>query len=353
MRPTPMADYFQVFVEKLMIQRSFIPLAFVAALLLPSGVRAESPSDVVATVGDTTVTRAELEKAVKAQLIEVDNQRYEILEEGLNNLVSEKLLALEAKAAGKSTEDYQKELMTASVAEPTDADVQKVYDENKEQLGGKSLEEVKGRIVEFLKNQGRAQKAQTLLAELRTKYKTDIKLTPPVVEVADAGRPSRGGGAGAPITIIGFSDYECPYCKKGEEVIAEVMAAYGDKVRYVHRDYPLPFHKNARPAAEAARCANEQGKFWEVHDALFKAPSLEGTAVVDAAVAAGADKAKLEACLADGHIKPMIDEDMTAGGDIGVTGTPAFFVNGRMLSGAQPIERFKAIIDAELAKGSN
>jgi protein-disulfide isomerase len=340
-----------------MIQRSLVPFALAPivalALAMPSAVVAESPSDVVATVGDTSITRGELEKAVKAQLIEVDNQRYEILEDGLNNLVSEKLLEMEAKASGKSTEDFQKELMTASVAEPSDADVQKVYDENKEQLGGKSLEEVKGRIVEFLKNQGRAQKAQTLLAELRAKYKTDIKLTPPVVEVSDAGRPSRGGGAGAPVTIIGFSDYECPYCKKGEEVIAEVMLLYGDKVRYVHRDYPLPFHKNARPAAEAARCANEQGKFWEVHDALFKAPSLEGSAVVDAAVAAGVDKAKLEACLADGHIKPMIDEDMTAGGDVGVTGTPAFFVNGRMLSGAQPVERFKAIIDAELAKGSN
>jgi protein-disulfide isomerase len=336
-----------------MIQRSLFSLAFTAALLLPSGALAESPTDVVATVGDQTITRAELEKAVKAELIEVDNKRYEILEEGLNNLVAEKLLSIEAKSLGKSSEDFQKELMTASVAEPTDAEIQKIYDENKEQLGGKTLEEVKGRIVEFLKQQNRAQKAQTLLTELRTKHKTELKLTPPVVEVGDGGRTSRGGAAGAPITIIGFSDYECPYCKKGEEVIAEVMLLYGDKVRYVHRDYPLPFHKNARPAAEAARCAGEQGKFWEVHDALFKAPTLEGSAVVDAAVAAGADKAKLEACLADGHIKTMIDEDMTAGGDVGVTGTPAFFVNGRMLSGAQPVERFKAIIDAELAKGSN
>jgi protein-disulfide isomerase len=339
-----------------MIQRFLPSLAVVplaACLLLPSVVMAEAPTDVVATVGDISITRAELEKAVKAQLVEVDNQRYEILEEGLNNLVSEKLLGLQAKAEGKSTEDYQKELMTAEVAEPTDAEIQKIYDENKEQLGGKSLEEVKGRIVEFLKNQGRAQKAQALLADLRTKHPTSIKLTPPIIEVSDGGRASRGGGATAPITIIGFSDYECPYCKKGEEVIAEVMAAYPDKVRYVHRDYPLPFHKAARPAAEAARCAGEQGKFWEVHDALFKAPALTEQNVVEIAVAAGADKTKLEECMTSGRTKSMIDEDMTAGGDVGVTGTPAFFVNGRMLSGAQPLERFKSIIDAELAKSSN
>jgi protein-disulfide isomerase len=334
-----------------MIQRILAPLAI--ALLLPVSALAQSSTEVVATVGDITITRGDLEKAVKAQLIEVDNQRYEILEEGLNNLVSEKLLSLEAQSQGKSLEDFQKEIMSAPVDEPTEETIQKVYDENKEQLGGKSLDEVKGRIVEYLKNQARAQKAQAMLADLRTKHPTSIKLAPPVVEVSDAGRASRGGGADAPITIIAFSDYECPYCKKGEEVIAEVMTTYGNKVRYVHRDYPLPFHKSARKAAETARCAGEQGKFWEVHDALFKSPQLSDEIIVQVATTAGVDKAKLDACLADPKIKAMVDEDMTAGGDVGVSGTPAFFVNGRMLSGAQPIDRFKAIIDAELAKSPN
>ena len=113
---------------------------------------------------------ADLEKAVKAQLIEVDNQRYEILEEGLGNLVSEKVLGLEAKATGKTVEQYQQELMSASVPEPSDADIQKVFDENKEALGGKGLDEVKGRIVEYLKGQARSQKVQALLADLRTVF---------------------------------------------------------------------------------------------------------------------------------------------------------------------------------------
>jgi protein-disulfide isomerase len=311
-----------------------------------------SASEVVATVGDVTITRGDLEKSVKSQLFEVDNQRYEILEDGLNNLVSEKLLAMEAKAQNKSVEDFQKELMSAPVEEPPAEMVQKVFEENKEQLGGKSLDEVKGRIVEYLKNQGRAQKAQAMLASLRAKHPTVIKLAPPVVEVSDGGRESRGGDASAPILIIGFSDYECPFCKKGEEAIAQVMAAYGKKVRYVHRDYPLPFHKSARPAAEAARCAGEQGKFWEAHDALFKATGLTPDNVVEITVSAGADKTKLQACITEGKVKTMVDEDMTAGGDVGVSGTPAFFINGRMLSGAQPFERFKAIIDSELAKKS-
>ncbi|MFN2376466.1 MAG: thioredoxin domain-containing protein [Candidatus Binatia bacterium] len=337
-----------------MFQRT-LAIALIA-FIVPATAGAQSANEVVATVGDVSVTRADLEKAVKAQLIEVDNQRYEILEEGLNNLVSEKLLDLEAKSQGKSLEAFQTELMSAPVEEPSAETIQKVYDENKEQLGGKSLDEVKGRIVEYLKNQGRAQKAQTLLTELRAKYPTSIKLSPPVVEVSDAGRESRGGDASAPVTIIGFSDYECPFCKKGEDVIAEVMKAYGTKVRYVHRDYPLPFHKNARRAAETARCAGEQGKFWEVHDAIFEAmgEGLSDEKIAEVATAAGTDKAKIDECLASGKMKTKVDEDMAAGGEVGVSGTPAFFVNGRMLSGAQPFDRFKSIIDAELAKsGSN
>ncbi len=333
-----------------MTKRILAPLAL--ALLLPAAAFAQSGSagEVVATVGETSITRGELEKSVKSQLIEVDNQRYEILEDGLNNIVSEKLLSLEAQAQGKSVEEFQKELMQASVEEPSAEIVQKVYDENKEQLGGKPLEEVRGRIVEFLKNQERAKKAQALLASLRAKYPTSIKLSPPVVEVNDGGRESRGGGTDAPIMIIAFSDYECPYCKRGEEVIAEVMAKYGDKVRYVHRDYPLPFHQNARKAAEAARCAGEQGKFWEVHDGLFKADAINDEKITELVTATGIDKAKYDACMTEGRTKTMIDEDMAAGSEVGVSGTPAFFVNGRLLSGAQPIDRFSAIIDAELTK---
>jgi protein-disulfide isomerase len=332
-----------------MIQRTLAPLAVALLLSLPALASAEDPNEVVATIGSESITRADLDKAVKSQLIELDNQRYEILEEGLNNLVSERLLAIEAKAQNKSLEDLQKELMAAPVDEPTDEQVQKIYDENKQQLGGKPLEEVKGRIVEYLKNQARAQKAQTMLAGLREKHPTVIKLTPPVVQVSDGGRESRGGGPSAPVTIVAWSDYECPFCKKAEPTVAEVLAIYGDKVRYIHRDYPLPFHKFARKAAEAARCAGEQGKFWEAHDALFKA-ALTDESIISTTVGVGVDKAKLEECLNSGKMKAMVDEDMTAGGDVGVSGTPAFFINGRMLSGAQPADRFKAIIDAELSK---
>jgi protein-disulfide isomerase len=336
-----------------MLKRFLAPLApaLAFALILPVAAFADdgAPDEVVATVGGQSITRAELEKSVRAQLIEVDNQRYEILEEGLDNLVSEKLLSMEAVAQGKTLDAFQQELMTATVDEPSDEEVQKVYDDNRAELGDKALDEVKGRIVEYLKGQQRAQRAQALLTDLRARHQTVIKLSPPVIEVSDGGREARGP-ADAPITIIAFSDYECPFCKRGEETIKQVVAAYGDKVRYIHRDYPLPFHKNARKAAESARCAGKQGKFWEFYDALWTAEALSDEKLTEIATGLSLDKATFDTCVSEGQTRHLVDEDMQAGGEVGVSGTPAFFINGRILSGAQPFDRFKSIIDAELAR---
>jgi len=323
-------------------------LAF--ALLLPLAAMAED--EVVATVGDKNITRGELEKSVRAQLVEADNQRFEILSEGLDSLISEKLLEAEAAAKGTTTQALQQELMTAPVEEPTEEQIKKVYDDNKASLGDQTLDQVKGRIVDYLKGQQRATKAQAMIAELRKKYPTVVKLSPPKVEVSDAGREALGP-ATAKVTIVAFSDYECPFCKRAEGTVEQVISTYGDKIRYVHRDYPLPFHKHARGAAESARCAGAQGKFWEMNHALFKAEDLSPEKIAEIATGLGLDKAALDACVSSGKFKAMVDEDMAAGGEAGVNGTPAFFINGRMLSGAQPFERFKALIDAELAKAGS
>jgi len=328
-----------------MSKRFLAPLVF--ALLLPMAALAED--EVVATVGDKKITRAELEKSVRAQLVESDSQRYDILSEGLESLISERLLEAEAAAKGTTTQALQQELMTAPVDEPTAEQVQKVYDDNKASLSGQTLDQVKDRIVDYLKGQQRAAKAQALIAELRKKYPTVVKLSPPMVEVSDAGREARGP-ANAAVTIIAFSDYECPFCKRAETTVEQVVSTYGDKIRYVHRDYPLPFHKHARGAAESARCAGAQGKFWEMNSALFKAEDLSPEKIGEIATTLGLDKTALDACVSSGKFKTMVDEDMAAGGEAGVNGTPAFFINGRMLSGAQPFERFKTLIDSELAK---
>jgi protein-disulfide isomerase len=303
----------------------------------------------LATVGDRTITQGDVETHVAARLIELDNERYEAMRQGLDELVAEELFAQEAKARGVTPEVLEEQEIVAKIPEPGDADVQKVYDENKDRLQGQTLDQIKPRIVAYLKQQSEAQRRDAYITELQAKYKTTITLRPPVVEVATAGRPEKGG-KNASVTIIEFSDYECPFCKRAESVVDEVMSAYGDKIKVVFRDFPLPFHANARPAAEAANCAAAQGKFWEYHAKLFANQAALTPDKLNAyAGEIGLDQAKFSECLAQKPHAAAIDKDIEDGQKVGVSGTPAFFINGRMLSGAQPFEKFKELIDEELA----
>jgi protein-disulfide isomerase len=322
-------------------------IAAACLLAVPAG------AETVATVADTPISRETLEQHVKPKLIEVDNQRYEVLSEGLDELISEQLIEKEAKARNVTSEQLVATEVTAKVGEPTDAEVQKVYDDNKAQLQGQTLDQVKPRIVEYLKQQKAEERRQAFIGELKAKYKTTVLLRPPVVDVTTAGRPEKGGGAKAPVTIIEFSDYQCPFCKRAEDSVDKVMKTYGDKIRLVFRDYPLPMHPLARPAAEAANCANAQGKFWDYHAKLFANQGALGEdKLKEYAKDVGLDGAKFDQCLADKQFKAAIDKDIADGSKVGVNGTPAFFINGRMLSGAQPFEKFKEVIDDELsAKG--
>jgi len=304
----------------------------------------------VATVGSQTITRAQLEAHVRAKLIELDNQRYEALREGLDEMIADDLFKQEAKARGIAPEALEKQEIESKIPAATDAEIKKVYDDNKEQLGEATLDSVKPQILDYLKQQKEAERRDAFITELKGKYKTTVALQPPVVEVSTGGRPSRGGGTNAPVTIIAFSDYECPFCKRAEGSVSKVMSTYGDKVRYVHRDFPLPFHEHARPAAEAARCAEAQGKFWEYHDKLFASQDLSPDKLKELATQLGLDRSKFDECLAKQPYDAGIEKDIADGAEVGVSGTPAFFINGRLLSGAQPFEKFKEVIDEELAR---
>jgi protein-disulfide isomerase len=320
-------------------------LATLLVLATTSAVRAAD--DVAATVGSTSISRTELEKHVKPKLIEIENERYEALKEGLDELVAEELFKQEAAARKITPEQLEQQEVTAKVGEPTEAEIQQVYDANKAQLQGQTLEAVKPRIVEFLKEQKAGARRAQYIDELKGKYKTVVNLRPPVVDIGTGGRPEKGP-KDAPVTMIVFSDYECPFCRRAETTVEQVLKAYDGKIRYVFRDYPLPFHAKARPAAVAANCAIPQGKFWEFNQKLF-AGDLGPEGLKKIATEVGLDQKKFDACVAKND-QSSIEKDMADGSAVGVNGTPAFFINGRMLSGAQPFEAFKEVIDQELAQ---
>ncbi len=327
-----------------------VVLSVLALVLLPIAGAAEPP---VAQVGNRAISRADLEKHVKSELMEIEQSRYETLREGLEEMIAEELFKQEAQARGVTPDALLKQEVEDKAAKPTDEQAQKLYDANKDKLGNASFESVKSRIIDHLKQGFAEERREAFVTELKKKYKTTVSLQPPVVQVDTGGRAARGGGPNAPVTLIAFSDYECPFCKRAEETVQQVLKTYGDKVRLVHRDFPLAFHAHARPAAEAARCAEAQGKFWEYHGKLFASPDLTPEKLQALATEVGLDRAKFDECVAKQQFKAAVDKDVADGTDAGVTGTPAFFVNGRMLSGAQPFEKFKELIDEELARAQS
>ena len=165
------------------------------------------------------------------------------------------------------------------------------------------------------------------------------------------GDSPRFGNPEAPVQIVEFSDFQCPYCTRGASTLDEVKEAYGDKVTVVYRHFPLSFHMEAYKAAQASECANDQSKFWEYHDLLFaNQRALTEPDLVSYAEQLSLNMGDFTECLNSGKHAATVDEDMAEGAAVGMQGTPGFFINGRFLNGAQPFEAFKEIIDAELAR---
>lgn len=167
------------------------------------------------------------------------------------------------------------------------------------------------------------------------------------VELGDA--PIRGTDD-APVTIVMFSDFECPYCLQGHRTMHQIAEAYGAKVRFAYKPYPLPIHSNAIIAALAARSAQKQGRFWPFHDRLYQQEGLDFDTLVRYAEEAGMDVKALTEDIATLSDAPSVTKDMRQARRLGVDSTPTFFINGRELSGAQPLEAFAAVIDDEVAR---
>lgn len=318
---------------------------------------AESPNMPVAKIGNSTITLKELDASAKGEMDQlqqaVEERKAQIREHALDALIIEKLVSTKAKSLGKTPEAYMKEQVEDKVTAPTETEISATYEQAKARNANlPPMSQLKDQIVSFLKQQ----KAQTAQDDFNKKLKAEAKVqvllkSPHAAPVQVEAKGEMKGPADAKVTIVAFSDYQCPFCSRGEESIAEVMKAYPTQVKLYFRDYPLPMHTDAPKASEAAHCAKDQGKYWEMHDKLFaNQKSLKVEDLKKYAKEVGvSDTAKFAKCLDSGEKKHIVDESMEAGRKLNVNGTPAFFVNGILLSGAQPFEKFKQIIDEQLA----
>jgi protein-disulfide isomerase len=314
-----------------------------------------APSDVVATVGSTSITLAQVdEKALQQPASNFGSAKlsqalYDARRAAVDDLVADVLLAQEAKARGTDTSALVDKEITSKVSQVNDEEIAQWYQANKARVGGASLDQVRQPIRKYLLQERTDTVREQFLDTLRAKTPVRVMLEPPRQQVAAANGAAKGP-ANAPIEIIEFSDFQCPFCQRANPTVRQVLQTYGDRVRFVYRHFPLGNHPNARPAAEASQCAAEQGKFWEYHDRLFANQSRLGEAdLKQSAAELGLDTTKFNACVDTHKYRAQVEADMKAGEEAGVNGTPAFFVNGRMIGGAQPFDAFKRIIDEELS----
>jgi protein-disulfide isomerase len=240
----------------------------------------------------------------------------------------------------------QTEVLARSVVTPEEAKA--FYTANKARFGTTSELVAVQQIQAGLGQQREAQRRAAFARELHDKYDVKVLLEPYRVPVAVGDAPVRGNPE-APVTIVEFSDFQCPYCGRARPTVARIREVYGPNVRWVFRHFPLGFHTSAPKAGEAAVCAGDQGHFWEMHDHLFADQSKLGVADLKAAARAiGLDAAAFDQCLDSGRHADLVESDTEAGSRYGVSATPAFFINGRPVIGAQPFEAFARVIDEEL-----
>jgi len=329
-------------------RRTLLTMLVACIWIAPGVVRADS-NPVVATVGNHKITEKELDAKIKPQIQAMEAKLYDAKKQAIEAMADDYLLSQAAAKEHQSVDEFLKG-KAAAKGKVTEADAKKFYDARKDlQTRFPKYNEIKDQLVAALQAQRDGQARAEVLAELRKSEPVNVMIQPPRIEVATAGHPVLGP-AEAPVTIVEFSDFQCPFCKRVEPSLKEVRDKYGDKVRLIYMDYPLGMHQNAIGAAQAARCAAAQGKFWPYHDELFADQGKLGPADLKAsAKKVGLDSAKFDECYDKGTTRAGVDADKAQGDALGVTGTPAFFINGRPLEGAQPTSAFASVIDDELA----
>lgn len=324
---------------------------FIAGWLLPSSACTNSEKKKLADVDGTVITAPDLDTASGRQLSQLRRQIYDLQRQKLYELIEERLLSEEAKRRGVSVTKLIEQEVTDKILPVTDDEISTLYNANKARIPV-ALEKVQQKIRDFLHDQRLTAQRKLFVQSLQAKAKIVTYLTPPPVFRADVSlndAPFKGSEKAA-VTIVKFEDFQCPFCKQAQPALGEVISRYDGKIRLVHKDLPLDsIHPQARQAAEAARCAGDQGKFWNYHDVLYaNSPKAGLEDLKSYAKATELDLGSFGQCLSSGKYKTAVDTDSREGARLGLTGTPAFFINGRELSGAQPLEVFAQIIDEEL-----
>jgi protein-disulfide isomerase len=316
--------------------------------------KAAPSAGLAAKIKEKNVTEGELYKGIEGDLYEAELKVYELKMNKLRAYILEKLINEHGdRKKYANNDEFLDKVIVKGDAKVTAKEIDVFVKERK--IPAENMDaELKGRIEQFITMEKKKVMVEKWIDSQLAKNPVEVYIQKPSRPIADV--KSDGpfiGSASAKVTIVEFSDFQCPFCSKGAAVVHDLKKKYGDKVKIVFKNFPLPFHQNARGAANASFCANEQSveAFWKLHDWMFEnQEKLDIPSLKEAGKKIGVKADVFAQCLDSMKYSAKIDSDMKEGQDVGVKSTPTFFVNGQLVSGAQPIEVFAEIIDAELKK---
>jgi predicted DsbA family dithiol-disulfide isomerase len=306
---------------------------------------------VLATVNGENITEAQVLKAAGADVTKLTGRaRLEAMWRALDSIIEDKLLTAEAAKMSMTKERLLEIEVDSNVDTPSPAEVEAFYEANRAQIPVPRAQALP-QVRQYMIDQSRRRYRDNLMRNLRRNHSVVTYLDPLRTEVPTAGFPSRGP-ANAAVTIVKFSDFECPFCGATHPVLKAVEKNYPTQVRLVYRQFPLTnIHPRAQKASEASLCANEQGRFWEYHDSLFaNQGDLEVPALKRRAAELKLNTATFNTCLDSGRMADAVKKEADEGRKLGVASTPTLFVNGRMLTGGQTYNDIRAVIEDELKR---
>ncbi len=317
---------------------------------------AEKPADVcpvpntaVLEINGTKLTLADLEHQNPALFFSVQNNYHEAERKAIEAFVDDYLLEQQAKAEHLTVAQLLEKHVNSTIAKDPSEEALRVYYEGLDTT--KAYEAVRGTIIEALHQRRIARAKAAYVQSLHNKSQIAVLLTAPRAQISLAKVDYRGPQT-APVKVVEYADYECPYCQQAQPALDKLEATYKGKIAFVFKDMPLPMHAHAQKAAEASRCAAEQGKYWEYHDLLFANKQLDVSALKDTAHELKLDQQAFNKCLDSGATVAEIKASSEEAEALGVQGTPTLFINGELYNGALSYDKLQAAIEEELHKTS-
>jgi protein-disulfide isomerase len=336
------------------VTRAFIMLFWGSTALLVGGLAGQDGvgqdgNTVLAEIDGTRLTLAQFESKRPSALFQARNSFFDAEKKAVEEYIDDFLMERQAQKENVTVAQLMERHVNGTIAKDPDDAALRIYYEGVDT--NEPFEAVRDKILDHLRQRRLAKAKATYVQTLRSEARITVEVAAPRVEISLKNTSVRGP-AGAPLMLVEYADYECPYCQQVQPTLDRLEAEFKGKVAFAYKDLPLPMHPHAQKAAEASQCAGLQGKYWEYHDLLLKTKGLDLTQLKAAAGQLGLETAGFDRCLDSGERADAVKATLDEAQKLGLQGTPSFFLNGRFFSGNLSYDQMRQMMEEELRRSS-